>query len=127
MADMENISNQAKNIDGIIRHIRALVNKEPIEMVVCDLNMAIREVLPAIQRHAEIKGIMVTSVLSTQSLVMLGNVVGLREIVINLINNSVTALQTTEIAEKKIILKTNGQKDKVALGITDNGSGIAEE
>ena len=124
---MENISNQARNIDGIIRHIRALVNKEPIDMAVCDLNTAIRDTLPLVQRLAEDKGIMITSLLSPQSLVVLGNVVGLSEIVINLINNSVIALQTDQIAEKKITLKTKGQKDKVILEIADNGSGIPAE
>jgi len=124
---MENISNQASNIDGIIRHIRSLVNKEPIDMVICDFNLAIRDALPAIQRLAENKGILVAAVLSTQNLMVLGNVVGLSEIVTNLINNSVVALQTTDIAEKKITLKTKDQKDKIIIEITDNGPGIPKE
>ena len=124
---MENISNQANNIDGIIRHIRALVNKEPIDMVICDFNRAIRETLPPIQILAENKGVLFSSVLSTQNLMVLGNVVGLSEMVTNLINNSIVALQTIDIAEKKIILQTKGQKDKIIISITDNGPGIAKE
>jgi len=124
---MKDISNQANNIDGIIRHIRALVNKEPIDMVVCDLNSAIRDTLPPIQRLAENKGVLVSAELSTQNLMVLGNVVGLSEFVTNLINNSIVALQTTDIAEKKIILKTKSQKDKIIIEITDNGPGIPKE
>jgi len=127
LESMEDISKQANHIDGIIRHIRALVNKEPIDMVIYDFNLAIRDALPAIQKLAGNKGVLVASVLSTQHLMIQGNVVGLSEIVTNLINNSVIALQTTDIAEKKITLKTKGQNDKIIIEITDNGPGIPQK
>jgi len=127
LESMEDISNQANNIDGIIRHIRALVNKELIDMVVCDFKIAIRDALSAMQRLAENKGVLVTSVFSTQSLMVLGNAVGLSEIVTNLINNSVVALQKTDIAEKKITLKTKERNNKIVIEITDNGPGIPNE
>ncbi|MDR3590843.1 MAG: ATP-binding protein [Negativicutes bacterium] len=124
IADMEEISRQAENIDTIIRHMRSLVAKNRMDLRTCDLNQSVRDVLGYIQAKATKADICLRASFGQGLPPVTGNAVGIAEIVTNLTANAITALSKVDSPDKTITVQTTRSGEGAVLEISDNGPGI---
>lgn len=125
MEDLSSISRQAKHIDDIIRHIRAVVNNQQPEMQLFDVNEAVAEGLLIAEKHLEGKQIALDIQLATDPLRVWGNTVGIGEVVINLISNAAKALGNIQSDEKVVSVRTYSLHDQAVIEVADNGPGVS--
>ncbi|MDD3023484.1 MAG: PAS domain S-box protein, partial [Syntrophomonadaceae bacterium] len=125
--NMERISKQVGRIDDIIKHIRSFARVgHPTESEFCNLNDKINRVLEILGSQLSAHGITVTSLMAKDLKPVWGVSISLEEMLINLIVNSMNALDTCEIKKKKISLLTQMLDEWVVLEVADNATGITE-
>jgi len=56
-----------------------------------------------------------------------GSEVHIQQIIVNLVNNAISALDTVDRQGKRIIVATGEEEDRIILSIADNGPGIEEK
>jgi C4-dicarboxylate-specific signal transduction histidine kinase len=126
LSDMEVISQQAARIDKIIKHMRSLVHKHRMEIGACNLNKTVEYILGEVQAKASDNEISLSSSLDQELPLVLGNAVGIAEVVVNLTANAIKALGQTDNPHKAIAVRTARSGEYAALEISDNGPGIEE-
>ena len=122
---MERVSEQAQRASSIIRHLRDFVSKEsghkqPLELdeVIEDLNTLLGSELKGskvkLEHHLDGRGCKV-----------MANKVQIEQVLVNLVRNSVEAMQDIQPIGGRVILKSQLLKDgSFEVTVTDNGPGI---
>ena len=128
MKDVRCMSEYASQIGEIIRHVRSLVKDEkPNKSELCNMPVVVNNALnlmnSLLERHS-IKASVET--VGTQIRALIG-AVHLEQIVINLLSNSLHALETVERLEKLIYIRIIADDQIVTLEVADNGPGIPAE
>ncbi|MDD3268278.1 MAG: PAS domain S-box protein [Syntrophomonadaceae bacterium] len=127
-ANMERISTQVGRIDDIIKHMRSFVSAGNLtELNSCNLNCTIERVLDILGSQLSAHGIIVITNLQKDLKSIWGSSISLEEMLINLLVNSLNALDTCQIADKKISLLTQMMDEWVVLQVADNATGIADD
>lgn len=126
MKAIGNISAQADRIDKIIKHVRNFIHsKNSLSLVPCDLNSAIESVLHLLETQLYSHKIEHIQNLASGLPQVAATPTGLEQILINLIVNSIQALEASGKAEKTLTI-TTFLVDTVVMEISDNGPGIEE-
>lgn len=126
--NLERISIQAKRIEYIIKNMRQFIKDEgPGKLIPCDLNLAIEGVLNLMGRQINAHGVEIKKSLAKNLPLIKGDQIRLEEVIMNLMTNSLQALETIQKKEKIIYCKTWLDGNKVLLEISDNGPGIKQE
>lgn len=120
------ISRQTDRIKEIISHFRSFIRNDANSLQPCSLNTAISNSLKMVGMQLNDHGIIVKQTLQPDLPYISATYTGLETVLLNLLLNSMRALDTLESPEKYIILRTYMDKD-VILEVIDNGPGIAEE
>ena len=126
--DLQQISDAVERIDKIIQHIRSfwtLPEREISHPI--SLNATIQQAIQLIERQTYSHGIFLEMQLSEKNLTICAEVVPIEEIVINLVVNAIQSLDETDSYEKKIIIRTEEDNEKILMHVIDNGKGIPEE
>ncbi|KUO52209.1 MAG: hypothetical protein APF76_03995 [Desulfitibacter sp. BRH_c19] len=127
MDNLEKVSIQARRIEYIIKNMRQFIKDEyPGKLVPCDLNLAVEGALSLVGRQISTHGIEIKKSLEENLPPIQGDQVRLEEIIMNLLINSLQALETADRDRMTITCKT-WSANKVFLEISDNGPGIKEE
>lgn len=122
------ISRQCNRIDDIIRHMRDLAQQNPArERKPVDLSKPVRQALALIGAQIRHHGIELETEFESGLPDALGSETPLEQIVLNLVNNAVRALDGFDRDNKRIRITTFRDGDRVALSISDNGPGIPDE
>ncbi|HWQ75834.1 MAG TPA: PAS domain S-box protein, partial [Syntrophomonas sp.] len=127
MEEIEEISLQADRIDKIIKHMRSFTrSKDSTELYPCKLNEVIEHALELVNSQISDHGIVLHKHLEEDLPLVRGTETGLEEIVINLVVNSIQALDETDAKHKEIKIVTRTGAG-VILEINDNGPGVNPE
>ncbi len=89
--------------------------------------MAVRESLEFLDSQFQSPVIKVKTNLATSLPAILGNSTQLEQIIINLLNNAIQALNAVDKPNKQITIITRSEKNQDLLIISDNGAGISKE
>jgi signal transduction histidine kinase len=112
---------RAKDIVGQMRdHIKkAPPRREPF-----DVNEAIREVIVMVRRAIDNAGVSVSTSLQNKLRPIRGDRVQLQQVIVNLILNSVEAMNSHEDGARTLSIRTEQSSDGILVAVHDSGPGI---
>jgi PAS domain S-box-containing protein len=112
----------------VVRRVRALANKSDIEKVPLDLNTAVRDVIALVQREVSSQGVSLRTELEPALPRILGDRVQLQQVIINLVMNSIEAMQQVTDRPREMVIRSRQCEARQALvSVTDCGVGIPAE
>ena len=125
---VEKIFKSAQRIDQIIKHIRTYWNSSDdlIKSKAVNVNESIADALGFLNQQIRSHGIELQTAFSFENPLILGYKVHLEQIIVNLITNSIHALDKSEGKSKIIRIETAVENKLVFLRIEDNGIGLSE-
>jgi two-component system sensor kinase FixL len=119
---------QTHRAGDIIRHLRDFVSKGRASMELVDVDQLIREVIDLLEwelRHTQVK---IELRLDGTDCRVKANKVQIEQVLLNLVRNSLEAIQSGSIADGQLILATRVLPgDRIQVTLSDNGPGIAAE
>ena len=111
----------------VIRRMRSLLTKAPFDLKRLDLNDVARETVEFLSTLAVARKVELTSLMTQNTLPILGDRIQLQQVILNLVVNGIDAMKDTP-GENRIISIRTSRVDKFAtLSVSDRGSGIAED
>ncbi len=123
--ELEQISKGVVRIDEIVRHMRSFWVSNvtpPVEPI--SLNETILNALTLIERQLYAHGIVIKTELSVSDHSILSDRVTLEQILINLVQNAMHALDESSAEDKVITISSGAHKDHIWFSVADNGLGI---
>ncbi|HUU29048.1 MAG TPA: ATP-binding protein [archaeon] len=124
---MIKLSQSVTKIDEIIQHMRSFwVSPEHILPETFDLNEGINNALSLIDRQLSAHGIELAIERADSPLLIRGNRIHLEQIIINLVINSIYALDATTRKDKKIIIRSHQENNIALVEVQDNGIGLPQ-
>lgn len=112
---------------AVISRIRALLKKGTPERAELDINGLIREVANLVRNEATRNGVSVQLDLATGLPRILGDWVQLRQVLINLIMNSIDAMRALTGRPRQLIIRSGQTSEGVTIEVHDTGEGIAQD
>jgi PAS domain S-box-containing protein len=116
---------QAQRAADIIRHLRTFVSKEDPNREVFELNHAIRDVLLFLRWEVQRSGVTILFEAESTACMISADRIQIEQVLVNLIHNSVEAIEQSQIPDGTIRIKTRLlQGDRVETRVLDNGPGV---
>jgi len=108
----------------VIRHLRSLLKKSPLELNDIDLNDPVRETVQFFSALAVARSVDLNSSAAPVPLAVRGNRVQLQQIILNLIVNALDAMSAMPNEQRKLTV-VSARVDKFAeVSVSDTGPGI---
>ena len=111
----------------VIRRLRALLAKQPVDGHPFDLNDAVRELEPVLRAEARRRGVALDVRLAATATVLVGDRVQIQQVLINLVLNAMDAANGLPEARRVVAVSVERDADRLALVVRDRGHGIAPE
>ena len=111
----------------VIRRLRALLAKQPVDWHPFDLNDAVRELEPVLRAEARRRGVALDLRLAATANVLVGDRVQIQQVLINLVLNAMDAANGLPEARRVVAASVERDADRLALIVRDRGHGIAPE
>lgn len=122
------ITLQAERAGEIIRHLRALVAKQPREHEVADLNSLVVEVASFVEYEANRHQVEVTIELQPGGLSIDVDVVQIEQVLLNLVRNAIEAMRQVAPEKRRLDLITRRlDANYVEVLVKDSGPGIPSD
>lgn len=116
---------QAHRAGGIIRHLRGFVGKEDSVKEPVDIDVLIYKLVKFVSWEIQKSGIEIEIITGCHGHNVLANKIQIEQVVLNLLMNSMEAIEDAEIDKAKLVLQTRIKHDDVVeLTVTDNGPGM---
>jgi PAS domain S-box-containing protein len=125
-SNLQFITEQADEIDKIIRHMRSLIYQEKSPPRPIDVNQTIQKACRLVEQRLMSHNISLELKLSRRNPVVMALETPLEQIVINLMTNAINALDRKQIVKKQILIRTHVCDSLCIIEFTDNGPGIPE-
>jgi PAS domain S-box-containing protein len=127
LEDTANISERVDRINNIINSIKALINT-PDKLDIKSINIVkqINEAIKLYREKLKAHKIKLLFEYEANDIFALASELQLQQVMINLIENSITALNKVEREDKKIIIDILIEDDLVIIKLSDNGTGIGD-
>ncbi|MGW8311564.1 MAG: ATP-binding protein [Thiogranum sp.] len=116
---------QAHRAADIIRQLRSFVSKEDRNREIFDLNQAIRNVLVFLRWDVQRSGVKVVFEPASTACTISANRIQIEQVLVNLIRNSIEAIEQAQIADGAIHIRTRPLPENgVETLVSDNGPGV---
>jgi len=125
---LDRIAEQAHRASEIINHIRRFVSKGSTNKGFIDIDKLIIEMFDFLEWELRNNKVNIDLDMDAQGRKISANSVQIEQVLLNLIRNSLEAIQNAGISNGRLILKTRLiAGNSVQITVTDNGPGIAVE
>ncbi len=125
---LEIIGLQAQHSGEIIKQLRQFVRKEQPERSHININDLINEVLLFIEPEARKSAVKIIRKMDENIYKVLAQPIQIEQVLLNLLKNSIEALQSVNKADKTLIIKTEvAGGNAVVVTVEDNGPGISDK
>ncbi len=124
---MGQITAQARRASEIIRHLRALVGKQPPIRARKDLNHLVREVCSFLEFETTRLGIQIELDLSRDEVPVHVDLVQIEQVLLNLVRNALDALEERPGDQRRLCIRTSMDRGDARVVVEDTGPGIAPE
>src|ERR1700752_2178381 len=121
---LEDIAGDGHRASQVISRIRSLVKKHDPEKAPLNLTDVAREVVDLVGHEAQRKQVTLQSDLGTSLPHVIGDRVQLQQVLLNLVMNSIEAMNGIEGRDLEITVKTTRTSDGVCAMVTDSRVGI---
>ena len=111
----------------VIRRLRALLAKQPVDWHPFALNDAVREMEPVLRAEARRRGVGFELRLAPTATILVGDRVQIQQVLINLALNAMDAANGLPEARSAVAVSVERDADRLALVVRDRGHGIAPE
>ena len=112
----------------VIRRIRKLVNKTDIEMTSLNINDVVGEVVAVVRHELASHQVSLKMELAPVLPMILGDRVQLQQVIINLVMNSIEAMQPVTDRQRELVIRSRlDDTQQVLVSVTDCGVGISAE
>ena len=118
------ISDQADKIDQIIRHMRSLIRHERPRTSPVDVNETVQKACSFMRQQLTSHGIELKLKLSGSGPRVIANPTSLEQVVINLVQNAMKALDRKDRKNRTVVVSTRALKGKCVMEVSDNGPGL---
>ncbi|MBP2636356.1 MAG: sensor signal transduction histidine kinase [Firmicutes bacterium] len=126
LEDVQTISQQATRIANIIKYIRDLIRShQQTTSQRFNMAQAITNAVNMLTPQLNAAKVSLTLDLEDKTLEVNGSLVHMEHVILNLINNALESLESTQQAKRKITIQTR-LEDRIIVLISDNGPGIPE-
>jgi PAS domain S-box-containing protein len=124
---LEDIVRDDRRASDVVKKVRSLVRKEKPFNESLDLNQAIEDVTALIRGDSLLQGLSISLDLWPALKMIHGDRIQLKQVILNLILNSIAAMRNAPQAQRRIIVKTAMPDSCTAMvSVTDFGTGIDE-
>jgi len=124
---LEGIVRDDRRAAEVISRVREFLKKEEPRYQPVQMNQVIQEVLAFIRSDAVLEGLTIETELAPALPVVLGDRVQLQQVLLNLMLNSVDAMNKVKPELRKLVIKTENEEDRnVKVSVRDLGAGIDE-
>jgi PAS domain S-box-containing protein len=125
---VEWIIDDGNRASGVIRRVRALVNKNDTEKAPLDVNDVVGEVIALVQRELVSHRVSLRMELAPAPTMILGDRVQLQQLMINLVMNGIEAMQSVTDRPRELVIRSRkDETEQVLVSVTDCGVGISSE
>lgn len=124
---IERTVREATRASDVIRRIHALLQKGPSQMERLDVNAVIREVLTLAGNEILRGGVAVQTELAPYVPNVLGDRIQLQQVLLNLILNSIDAMNTVTGRPRELLIKSVKHPEGVLIEVHDSGVGVDPE
>jgi PAS domain S-box-containing protein len=125
---VEWIIDDGNRASGVIRGVRALVNKTEIEKVPLDINDVVRETIALMQRELVNHRVSLRIEMAATLPLTLADQVQLQQVVINLVMNGIEAMQSVTDRPRELVIRSRqDETQQVLVSVADCGVGISAE
>jgi C4-dicarboxylate-specific signal transduction histidine kinase len=111
----------------VIRRLRAMLAKQPVDWHPFDLNDAVRELEPVLRAEARRRGVALDLRLAPAATILVGDRVQIQQVLLNLALNAMDAANGLPEARRTVAVSVERDSDRLALVVRDRGQGIAPE
>ncbi len=111
----------------VIRRMRSLLKKAPFEQKQFDLNEVVQETVRFFSSLAVGRQFELVSVITPETLPILGDRIQLQQVILNLVVNGIDAMKDTPSENRIISIRTSRVENFAQLSVSDRGSGIPED
>ena len=124
-ADLNRISDASHRAGQVIDGIRAMFKNDSREKALLDVNQVIREVFALLHFELQNHQVLMQAELSPKLPLVLANGVQLQQVIVNLINNAIDAMDTVTDRARTLRVKSMiREPDGVLIMVEDSGPGI---
>jgi PAS domain S-box-containing protein len=125
---VEWIIDDGNRASEVIRRVRALANKSDIEKAPLDVNDLVRETIALVSRELSSNRVSLRTELAPGLPAVLGDRVQLQQVIINLVMNSIEAMQSVTDRQCELVIRSGQDETQhVLVSVTDCGVGISAE
>lgn len=110
----------------IIRTLKDIFQEQQIETQPTNINQVIENIIPIVQPKIRINNIQLDLILQATSIIKL-NKSEFQQVILNLVNNAIDALNILQKKDKKITIRTREIGDYLEFSVIDNGIGVPKE
>jgi signal transduction histidine kinase len=118
------ISRDDKRASDVIRHLRSLLKRYPLEFNDVDFNDPVRDAVEFLTVLANSRSVDLSSSIAAIPLPVKGNRIQLEQVVLNLIINAMDAMSQLPGGQRKLMIATKRIEDFADVSVSDSGPGI---
>lgn len=118
---LQDIVRDANRAAEVLGRIRSLLKKDPAPMVDIDINEVVREVLELTRIEMDSRSTAVATELAGGMPMIRGDRVGLQQVLLNLIMNSLDAMSAVQDRPRRLVIKSFRRADGVQVQVQDTG------
>jgi signal transduction histidine kinase len=111
----------------VIRRLRSLLKKTKPTFELLDINTLIKDTVTLIMAHITVRNKVIKLKLDRSLPFIYGDRIQLQQVVLNLISNSLEAMDVSKASRELSITTLRSSNDMVMVEVTDSGCGIPEE
>jgi len=123
---LQDIREEDHRASAVIREVRALARKQPLQAQPLSVNGVVGDVLPLVEADARRRGVAVEADLDTGLPEVSGDRTQLQQVVLNLALNALDALGPTGSGRRRVKIRTQAEDGQVELSVSDTGPGLTE-
>ncbi|MDL2409231.1 ATP-binding protein [Rhizobium calliandrae] len=121
------VVSSARRASDIVKRIRGMAAKQEPERLPLDLNTVVDEALLFVRHDIEARSIYLSARLAADLPMVLGDRIQLQQVIVNLLVNSIQAIEQRNGSLRRIDLSTSSEDgNTVIFSIHDNGCGIVD-
>ncbi|MFA5260904.1 MAG: ATP-binding protein, partial [Candidatus Omnitrophota bacterium] len=124
---LQYIVNDAQRAGEVIRRLRSLLKKSEPEFEPLDMNALISETVVLITTDVTVRNKVVKTELAKNLPLIHGDRIQLQQVLLNLISNSLDAMEASEESRKLVIRTSCKHPDAIKVAVKDSGCGIPVE
>jgi len=128
-AALADISADDQRAQTVVQNMRAVFQKRQIALQTLDLNKVVSDIARLVRPHAELLGMRIRLLLSSQPVPVRGDNGILQQVLLNLVNNGIDAMRDLPIKRRVLTLTTRvaASTGCGSVRIEDNGCGIPQQ